>query len=825
MERALNAYRADTAKKSQLTALYKDMMRLRCLEYLEAPKNREADTAYTRAVNDFLTGAVQAKAVSFKGHKLNGVFLIPVGAGGVLFSVDEEKFFHVGEGRLPYDSIYGRRETYSVPEVPRTTDFKDWVLSKMPAYNASEYKNEALSMFKSEVRYDHAEILGDIPRLDCPFEFTASRDHDDLADKLFTGLMDRLASDIDSLVFSRSEQMTLAALDVVKTILMVGAVALNVAVPGTGTLLSRVGLFLANLALDAAYVAAAATQAHVADRPQDAAAFRNEAIIAGVLGGVGTVAGGKALSREGVAAARSLYRQTKAASQAFIDRALGRVTWTKLSDAQKVTLLATQAVQSPGAGPLTRLGVSPAVVSQVVRNNLELDAAGVAKTRFAWSEDIAVEQARIDLNLQADERALSAAQGHMDRLLDNPPLVEYELLQGEVSTRAAEWVARRNGGAATEALQARVLSVLSEPRDTNLLDIAVIDRIHAAVNPATAGRTFRASGTAGVMGSDVARAGFEKALAGIQARVQAGTLKMEKVGGMLYAAVRRYQPFVHGNEDTARTLYALAQLKMRPSSFKALSAEAERLLGEAEVAAVAEAAPIAETAPAVELRRDPVGATSAELPADMRGYLGQLRADSEVAGMIANPKDQCFDILPKVRDFMQRQGMQDVKVRKMLLWSSPNQTNGTHYVLKGSKDGVEYIFDLTAGQFQGRLASLDGPLILPEAAWTRRYQTASTTNSWLMKYKDFDSISDANSAFGGRFGTPDPMDAMDGAYVMTEPGWYKQLQRADLGAPLSTQQLAELASERGRYRASVDSMLSGRNSEAFAVGRDNPGPD
>ncbi|MDE1716234.1 hypothetical protein PWG14_27595, partial [Chromobacterium amazonense] len=542
--------------------------------------------------------------------------------------------------------------------------------------------------------------------------------------------------------------------------------------------------------------------------------------IAGVLGGVGTVIGGKALSREGVAAARALYRQTKATSQRIIDRALGRVTWIKLSDAQKVDLLVANAAQRSAGSRLRALGVSPALVSQAVRRNMELNAAGVAKTGFNWNEDVFAEQARIDLELLSDERALSTAQAHMERLLKQPLNVEYELLSGDAATRAAEWVARRNGGGGAAELQARVSSVLAEPRSSLPLDITTVDNIHAALHP-DAARAFRRSGTAGVMGSDVARAGFEKTLDDIKARVQAGTLRQEKVGGMLYAAVRRYQPFAQGNEDVARTLYALSQLQSRQTIFKALSAEAETLLGEG--GAVAEAAPAdAAVVPSVERRRELVADSDAgSLPPAMSGYLGELRTDPEVAGMIVNPKENCFDILPKVQTFMRQKGMQDIKVRKMLLWSSPNLKNGTHYVLKGSKEGVEYVFDLTAAQFQGKLSTIDNPLILPESAWAQRYQNGSVTQTWLMKYKDFDSIADADIGLGGRAASPDPYDVMDGAYVLTTPRWYQQLERADLGAPLSSDQLAELARTRAQYLAQVDTLKTGRTTEAFASGQAN----
>lgn len=578
MEQALQTYRETPANKTGMTSLYKEMITLRCLAYLEDSNHAPA---YKLAVENFLQGRVQAQEVFFKGTRLNGAFLIPVGESrGVLFSVDEAECFDVGNSTITYDPSELRRGIQvNVPKFPNTPEFKNWVLNKMPGYNAQEYRNRPATMFNSAVLTHSQMNFPRTQRIDRPVSFSEGVSTDVLADKLFDGLMDRLNSDIDYQVFSSYEQNLDHALEVGKAILMLATTALNVAVPGTGTLLSRVGVFLANMALDAAYVTAAATQSYLADRPQDAAAFRNEAIIAGVLGGVGTTIGGAALSREGIAAARNLYRQARFASGNIIPAALGKVAWTKLADPKKIDLLVDAVEKSTNAVQLKTL-IPPTVVTQSIRRNLALDFEGAAKTRFAWG-DFPIEQLQAERRLNSDLARLNDAQQHMRQLLASPPTLPRVFIPGERVEQAANWIARNSRSAtATDSLselEQRIKGVLSDNRNrqADLLDIATIDRIHGEVYQPASGqtaRTFRSSSDPTFMGSDVARAGFEKALADIRRS------NPTEVGDMLFAAIARYHPYGDGNGRTARTLYALAKLKQEGTHFEALGVEAENLL-------------------------------------------------------------------------------------------------------------------------------------------------------------------------------------------------------------------------------------------------------
>lgn len=578
MERALSTYRNNPANRTGLTALYQNMIKLRCLAYLDSPNK---DLEYVPAVENFLSGNIQAQEVSFQGTKLNGVFLIPFGeAGGVLFSMDESAFFHVGNQPLTYTRVLARTETEMVSIFPNTDEFKIWVLTKMPSYTAQEYKSRPASMFQTHAVTNSQMNLPMTRRLNRPFFFTASQNQSDLANRLFDGLMNRLDSDIDYLVFSSWEQTTGHLLEVAKTILTVAAIGLNAVIPGTGTLLGRIGLFLGNLALDGAYVAASLAQAHMADRPEDAAAFRNEAILAGILGSVGTLASAAPLTRQGITEALAFYRQTKSATHTFIPQALRRVTWSRLADNVKINLLADSMKGSEPARNLALL-ITPEIVEHSIRQNLLLDSLGTARTRFAWGE-LAFEQAQVQRRLQSDLARLSAANGHIRGLLDSPPAVPRQSLPGEPELAAANWITGNSRSAAgpgsVSELQGRIRNVLSQNREADLLDIHTINRLHSAVYQPAAGqveRVFRSSSDPLFMGSDVGRAGFVKTLDAIKIKVQAGHVD---AGEALFGAIVRYHPYGDGNGRTARTLYALAQLNKQESSFKALTPLAEDML-------------------------------------------------------------------------------------------------------------------------------------------------------------------------------------------------------------------------------------------------------
>ncbi|MCG8291466.1 hypothetical protein MID08_01215 [Pseudomonas entomophila] len=115
---------------------------------------------------------------------------------------------------------------------------------------------------------------------------------------------------------------------------------------------------------------------------------------------------------------------------------------------------------------------------------------------------------------------------------------------------------------------------------------------------------------------------------------------------------------------------------------------------------------------------------------------------------------------------MIKKGMTDIKVRGMYIWQKPaDMMPSNHYVLLGKLDGVEYVFDLTAGQFP----KIDGPLVLPKLAWERIYQ--QTWPSKLIKYGDFSAPRSAEVAFSSSLPMK-PTDFMKDATILAKPNWY-----------------------------------------------------
>ncbi|UGA36946.1 Fic family protein [Chromobacterium haemolyticum] len=147
---------------------------------------------------------------------------------------------------------------------------------------------------------------------------------------------------------------------------------------------------------------------------------------------------------------------------------------------------------------------------------------------------------------------------------------------------AAGWIAGNSRSAKTAAeaqeLKTRIQSALEGHREADLLDVRTMESLHNAVYKPAAGqlpRAFRSSSDPVFMGSDIARSGFEKALAQIEAKSVAGQVDLADA---LYAAVVRYHPFGDGNGRTARAIYALARLQKGERPFMALNKQAEDIL-------------------------------------------------------------------------------------------------------------------------------------------------------------------------------------------------------------------------------------------------------
>ena len=282
MTAALKAYQAQPAKKEGLKSLYKSEVMHRCLAYLATANPKSA--AYT-AVADFLEGKSQAREVRFHGATLNGVFLIPMQAGGVLFSVDDATHFEIGTTTNRYVK-FGHPLSEQVPDYPTSDAFKQWVSSKLPVYEQFRHKGKDDAYALKKRSRSSMPWLGVGPTQGQvyanPFSFHATPSVDVLTERLYDGLMARLKSDIDTLVFTEGEQSSLNALEIAKTLLTIYSTAGAFAAPGTGT---KLFALVTSLVASGAYAGASFGQAAISDRPDEADGFLKEAILSAALAG------------------------------------------------------------------------------------------------------------------------------------------------------------------------------------------------------------------------------------------------------------------------------------------------------------------------------------------------------------------------------------------------------------------------------------------------------------------------------------------------------------------------------------------------------------
>ncbi|MBY0445989.1 MAG: hypothetical protein K2Q15_12350, partial [Burkholderiales bacterium] len=175
-------------------------------------------------------------------------------------------------------------------------------------------------------------------------------------------------------------------------------------------------------------------------------------------------------------------------------------------------------------------------------------------------------------------------------------------------------------------------------------------------------------------------------------------------------------------------------------------------------------------------------------------YRETILENDRIFKLIQNPREACEAMMGPVGEYMKENGFTNIQYRAMNMWvNAGDDVPSTHFVVVGTKDGKQYVFDLTAAQFQDRgMPTLDEPLILPEASWAKRYQSASKRK--LIKYKDFDNISDARIAFGSTQ-RPLPTEIIEGGTLLTEPGWYKTMKNNQADTRLDTEEMGALARE------------------------------
>ncbi|GAB1849151.1 hypothetical protein MyNCGM683_40420 [Achromobacter xylosoxidans] len=581
MQGEIKNYSENFENRSNLKSFYREMINLRCIEYLAS---HAAVPAYAEAVRDFLEGKVQAKAVSFRGTAMDGVFLIPVGeAGGLVLCVDEKKHFHFGTDSREFLStgVWGKimdhpLEWHPLPAFPDTKEFRAWVLGKLPIYEYLKNKDNP-----DVCKYTFAFASGSVKER--IFTYGDSLDKEQLVDQLYECLMARLTSDVDTLIYSPGEQRTVKALEILKQLLTVASVGMILA-PGTSTILGYVSRLMASLAMDGLEVAASLAQANLVDRPDLASEYFNEAIVGGAFGIFGGILDSGALaskvvntvySKNNIALAIIQYRRVSEMVYEKTAVLLKRLKWIARDDSSKMDELVKAAMSTDEAGELRHMMTSadPTIIRRAIRNNLELEFDGQPRRHFLWS-DFETERENARVRLKADAGRLRMVDDHM-KLLPDFLASAPSLASGASEKKVVEWV---SGGLWSrkefEQEQILIMHLLVEYLDEPLVDLRTVRRIHNALNlrAADAPRGFRPSSVPEAIGSDIALPAFHSALLEIRRRSDV-TIQPY----LLYAAIMNYRPFVHDNSRTARMLYALLSRKNN-MRFSILSEQAETAL-------------------------------------------------------------------------------------------------------------------------------------------------------------------------------------------------------------------------------------------------------
>ena len=166
--------------------------------------------------------------------------------------------------------------------------------------------------------------------------------------------------------------------------------------------------------------------------------------------------------------------------------------------------------------------------------------------------------------------------------------------------------------------------------------------------------------------------------------------------------------------------------------------------------------------------------TYIDVPNQYSIYREEILKNKILEEAIYTPREKCESLLSEVTRFMKMNNFSDIRYRSMYFWVKSTDDMATiHFVVLGNLRQETFVFDLTAAQFSDRgMPKIDAPLVMPEPAWAKLYQQATTSK--LIKYQDFNSIREAKNAMHvyDRYGPMDEL-AFD-PILLTEPMWYKR---------------------------------------------------
>lgn len=798
------AYKARPGIKEQSVAYYESRVRSAALNYLE--RTPVTDPGY-KLMSAFLSGDIKASQVKFHGAVVNGVFAVTQGEKAVLCSVDDDISFYIGEKNNRYWK-FGARQSEPEPAYPTDPKFKEWITQKLPIIEQlkTQKNKEAFNVIKNKDSTNaHIGILRTVGRINTkPFSFEAQDSTKKLAGALYEGNIARVDSDIDSLVYTKWEDFGLEALSVIKHMLNTFSFLSVFGSAGTGTFMLRA---LSFAALGGANAGVSALQAAITDDPTERDGANRAAFISLVATAIQTtlsgffVAGGKAIEAgktvDKFSSAIGYQRFAKQYINAnmprivreYLGKRLGgnsklpiksspgtspaptpvpgfggvNVPWNKMNNAQKIEHVQFKVTTS--ATGLQLIGqTSKHAVRASIANNL-LPHGSDPQVPRNWNSG-ATETKRAIAKLQTESKRLKAIDEFLGGLRTNTPALEVTPLMGQPLNAAAAWVA---ASSSVKLPQEQVRKLIEQFQHADLTDMRVIEDIQRSLSGTSTG--FRATGTSNLLGTDIAHAAFEARLKPLD--IPAGLSR----ASWLFALTKSYQPFGKNNDPLARVLYALADLQdSNNNGFKAITKTTELKLsrpGPVEAPTPSNRRPVSAAPPVVDSRVQPFrqieANPSSELPVKMQGYMNMLRNNPKLSKAFTTPNGQCASCAEIVVEFLREKEFQNIKIRTLLIWPTRNPNSvQNHFIPIGDLDGKTYAFDLTAPQFANRgMPSLSEPMILPEAALMRKYQTAN--ENMLIKYKDSSDLRSAETEFS-TLAIPGPNEFIEGGYTLNQ-GW------------------------------------------------------
>lgn len=168
---------------------------------------------------------------------------------------------------------------------------------------------------------------------------------------------------------------------------------------------------------------------------------------------------------------------------------------------------------------------------------------------------------------------------------------------------------------------------------------------------------------------------------------------------------------------------------------------------------------------------------------DAQAHLNEIKKNRELNSAILSPNEKCESVIFPVGKYMEEKGFTNIRCRAMAFYvNGMDDKPGNHFLLIGTKEGRDYAFDITAGQFHGQFEELSGPVIMPEEKWAQKYGNV-TAERKLIIYSDysFKDISDARSDFSAysKYLSEGPNCRVPNAKVIKRPVWYFAKKVAD----------------------------------------------